>query len=388
MLDAEAALRKFAESSLPRPIEPTLTMTSDGLVLGSVVLAKMGRGPAGKPELLLDGQEQRILALLAVVYGEAIGPPILETIRRASDYWTQGEPVLAAIALARAGLPPLDDPERVSRGLSHAEQLLDNGCSPHELTKICDLDTGLLDLRKAGYNPDESRIPAGSPDGGQWTDDGAGSGAADYGPPTIRPSTSAGPIEGDYGSSTPPGGEPSSAAGTIHGGGEASGISTAPPGGEPPASAGIIFANYRVIKEPPSDARVVVPPDGTPILNGDPSQLLIAPPHADYREIYGAGQAIAEFPPWKQYGYVRAAIGQEGRYDFQRDVANQNFYQAYTPAANYAVGFYMAGAGYTLDTTLALAKLYALRNSSNYGTQDQLGWIKRGWRDAKSGRWQ
>ena len=34
----------------------------------------------------------------------------------------------------------------------------------------------LLDLRKAGFNPDEPRVPAGSPDGGQWTRDG-GNGA-------------------------------------------------------------------------------------------------------------------------------------------------------------------------------------------------------------------
>src|SRR4029077_12459388 len=34
----------------------------------------------------------------------------------------------------------------------------------------------LLDLRKAGFNPDEPRVPAGSPDGGQWTSEG-GNGA-------------------------------------------------------------------------------------------------------------------------------------------------------------------------------------------------------------------
>src|SRR5208282_5821238 len=28
------------------------------------------------------------------------------------------------------------------------------------------------ELRKAGFNPDEPRVPAGNPDGGQWTEDG------------------------------------------------------------------------------------------------------------------------------------------------------------------------------------------------------------------------
>jgi hypothetical protein len=34
----------------------------------------------------------------------------------------------------------------------------------------------ILDLRKAGFNPDEPRVPAGNPEGGQWTRDG-GNGA-------------------------------------------------------------------------------------------------------------------------------------------------------------------------------------------------------------------
>src|ERR1700722_17957995 len=34
----------------------------------------------------------------------------------------------------------------------------------------------IRDLHKAGFNPDEPRVPAGSPDGGQWTRD-SGNGA-------------------------------------------------------------------------------------------------------------------------------------------------------------------------------------------------------------------
>src|SRR5579864_2490687 len=34
----------------------------------------------------------------------------------------------------------------------------------------------LLDLHKAGFNPDEPRVPAGGPDGGQWTSE-SGNGA-------------------------------------------------------------------------------------------------------------------------------------------------------------------------------------------------------------------
>ncbi len=369
-------LRTRAGVLYAQSLQPALTMTSDGLVLGRTVLAKMRTGRAGKPELRprRPGGAHPCAARGCLRGGDRLWGP--GAIRRASNYCSDGEAVLAAIALARTGLPPLDQPERVSTGLSAAERLLDDGLSPCELIKACGLDPVLLDVTKAGYNPTQPRVPAGNPNGGQWTSDGFASGETGYGLPVARPSTA-----------TRPAGEPSNATGTIDGEGPGFGTSAAPPAGGASVAGGIVFVGYKVIREPPADAKVVTPPDGTPIRGGDPPNLLIAPPHADYRKIYRAGQAIAEFPPWKQYDYVRAAIGQEGTYDFQRDVVNQKFYQAYTPAANYAVGVYMAGAGYALDITLALAKLYALQNSSNYGAQDQLGWIKRGWRDGKSGRW-
>jgi hypothetical protein len=58
----------------------------------------------------------------------------------------------------------------------------------------------ILDLRKAGFNPDEPRVPAGNPDGGQWTRDG-GNGAvnSDATPDnTWKPS-------GQYAANNPPG---------------------------------------------------------------------------------------------------------------------------------------------------------------------------------------
>jgi hypothetical protein len=92
-------------------------------------------------------------------------------------------------------------------------------------------------------------------------------------------------------------------------------------------------------------------------------------------------------PLLDQYSRGRAAIGQEGKFDYQRDVKNKKFYPKYVSAANYAAGVYMAGAGYSLDATLLVAKFYAMEHSKNYTAQDQLDWIKRGWTDATSGRW-
>ena len=182
-------VRLRADTPLQRLLEPALKITGEGLVLGGTVLAKMERARAGGPALVVDGGEERVLALLAVVYGEAIDHRVLAAIRRASSYWNTGEPDLAAIALAHAGLPPLDRAERASLRLSLAERLLDHGLSPRELVKVCDLDPALLDVLKAGYNPDQPRVPAGNPAGGQWTNDGFASDEVGYGPPTARPST-------------------------------------------------------------------------------------------------------------------------------------------------------------------------------------------------------
>ena len=132
---------------------------------------------------------------------------------------------------------------------------------------------------------------------------------------------------------------------------------------------------------------MVIPRDGVPVVDEDsPTKFLMAPPRADFRRVYADGHTIASLPLSEQYR-ARAAIAQGGTYDFQRDVPRQEFHDPYVHSANYAVGVYMAGAGHSLETTLAFAKLYGLGHSSNYNAQDQLGWIERGWTDAVRGRW-
>lgn len=269
---------------------PVLAITREGLVLAGTVLAKAGRDCHDRLQLALDGAEERILALLATVYGRTVGPALLGKIRGAAAYWNQGETVLAAIQLARAGLPPLADEGAASLRLGLGEKLLANGLSPQELPKACGLDPAAFDLRRAGYNP---RVPAGSPDGGQWTDDGSEAGRQ-----------------------------------------------------KDPTPSMLVPANYTPVHELPFDAKAVIPPDGVPILDPDsPTKFLMAPSHADFQEVYNAGRAIKSLPLVEQYARARTAIAQEGTYDFQRDVPRQKFYDPYVPAANYAVGVYMAGAG-------------------------------------------
>ena len=58
------------------------------------------------------------------------------------------------------------------------------------------------DCRKAGFDPNQPRVPAGSPDGGQWTDRGGG-GGGDSGAGGSVGSASVGGSPGDSGSDPP-----------------------------------------------------------------------------------------------------------------------------------------------------------------------------------------
>lgn len=305
------------------------------MVLGATVLAKVSLDADGSPHLTIDGTEERILALLSTVHGKAVGPAVLDYIRRASTEWRRGEACLAHIHLTHSGLPRLADVEEGSFRLFLGDRLLAGGVAPRELIKACGLDPESLHLVKAGYDPDQPRVPAGNPDGGEWTN-------ADASSPTTAAT----------------------------------------------ANAADEVSSYTPVHGLPHDAAVVTPPDGKPIPDKDSkTKSLMAPPRADFRAVYAACRAIRSLPPLQQYPHGGADIGQGGTYDFQRDVPNLKFYHAYTNAANYAVGVYMAGAGYSLSITLLLAKYYAWEHSANYKIQDREQWITRGWEDGNTGRW-
>jgi hypothetical protein len=86
------------------------------------------------------------------------------------------------------------------------------------------------------------------------------------------------------------------------------------------------------------------------------------------------------FPPKPRFQHI-------GIYDFQRDKATNSYFDEYVPAANYAIGVYMAGAGYSLAATYAIAQGYAMGNSSNWYNYWSRGrpWIKSGWEDGRAG---
>jgi hypothetical protein len=267
----------LSQSRLPAPV---MTISEEGLVLGATVLAPLRRDAFGLAEFVFAGAEERILALLAIAYGKIVGPDVLGNIHWAGREWRRGQPRLAQIHLAHSGLPRLADVETASSRLLLGEQLLAAGVAPRDLITAYGHPVP-HDLLKAGYNPDQPRAPAGNSDGGQWTSAGAAS----------------------------------------------SGIS--------PVEPHLEFVSYTPVHELPDDAVVVTTPTGQTIADPDShTKKLMAPPHADFRQVYAAGRVIASLPYSEQYHRAHAAIAQKGTYDFQRNVQQQKFYDAYIHASN------------------------------------------------------
>lgn len=350
------AAREAADRLRRRSFEPVMTFAGEGLVLGDTILAPLQRGQDATRKIAMESFEERILALLVAAYGKTLRPGILGNIRRAAQYWRQGENDLAAIEIALCGLPPLADKEQAVARLALVDKLLAAGLSPRRLIEFCGLDANALDVLKAGYNPDQPRVPTGNPDGGQWTSDGESGESA--------------------GSSMPPAGQPSNAVGGI----SVPGVDRVDPN--------IEFVGYTPVPGLPHDAVVVTTPDGRTIADPDSNiKKLMAPPGADFRKVYAAGRAISGMPLLSQVPMIRSAVAQGGTYDFQRDPTTGHFYPAYTNASNYAVGVFMAGAGHSLTGTEFLAESYALLHSSNFGSVRTTKWIARGWHDATADDW-
>jgi hypothetical protein len=169
MPPVDALREEWSERAMSHSVQRVMTITEEGLVLGAgTVLAKMEHRRGRAPELVLDGAEERILALLAAAYGRPIEATVIDNIRRASDYCGEGEVCLALIQLVLSGLPQLED-ETASPRLFVAEKLLDAGLAPRDLMKVLEIDPVPLDMLKAGFDPNQARVPAGNGRGsGRW----------------------------------------------------------------------------------------------------------------------------------------------------------------------------------------------------------------------------
>jgi hypothetical protein len=140
-----------------------VSITDDGLVFGAgSVLAKQTIDASGRRLLAVDGNEERILALLTAAYGRPIDPAVIDHIRRASLAYNRGETCLALIHLAHTGLPRLDDEKTCSYRLFVAETVLDAGADLGDVVVPCDIDECAHTALKAAYDRGEPRIPTGN----------------------------------------------------------------------------------------------------------------------------------------------------------------------------------------------------------------------------------
>jgi hypothetical protein len=120
-----------------------------------------------------------------------------------------------------------------------------------------------------------------------------------------------------------------------------------------------------------------VPDDAVSLTAGDGTQFY-APPNADFQAVYADGAAH-----WPNFLAAYFALKRFGTYDLQRE--DGKVYLAYTNASNYAVGVYMAGAGYSYDATIKICTIAADLISSNSNANTQAPWWTRGWNDATNG---
>jgi hypothetical protein len=153
-------LNKRWEAVAERHISSEMSFDGDLLVLGARTrLAKVG----------VELDELRLTALLAAAHGRSVAWPSLRHIQRALEKKRDGDLVLALIHLALSGTAKLEDPKEDARRLFLADALLSDGVEPKVILKGLGLDPRPLDQGLDKYNPDQPRVPAGNPDGGQWT---------------------------------------------------------------------------------------------------------------------------------------------------------------------------------------------------------------------------
>jgi hypothetical protein len=176
MQDGDVLDRHWRDEGLSRPLQRAMTFTQEGLALGrgtllaEFVKERLARG------LALDGNEARILSLLTAAHGKPVAEDVIEKLRRAGEFWCEGEKTLAQIHLAFLGLPRID--EMGAYRLFLAGIALEKGASPSDVMKALGFPRAARDLEK--YNPDQPRVPAGSGrESGQWTSgEASGSGMA------------------------------------------------------------------------------------------------------------------------------------------------------------------------------------------------------------------
>ena len=132
----------------------------DGLALGAGTILLPAVGPRRLADL--QGEEARVLALLAATYGKAIPPSVLGAIERAAKSWHEGDDIAAVTHLANAGLPLPVDPVEEARRLFVTDAFIQSGTHPLAILQTLGLDAAYVESIAKYYNEFEPRVPAGN----------------------------------------------------------------------------------------------------------------------------------------------------------------------------------------------------------------------------------
>ena len=153
----ETIERLWRTSYQNAPPARTLAANAEGVFLGATKLASQ-----------IEGNEERIHALVSYMAGVLAPASLGKTLAAAKDDYNSGEKARSAMRLALALPTPRTD-EESCRKLHLAAGLIERGLlSPGGLLAIANLRDDSSD-RQCKYSPDEPRVPAGNSGGGQWT---------------------------------------------------------------------------------------------------------------------------------------------------------------------------------------------------------------------------
>ena len=152
------------------PPQLALRFENDRLMLGATTRALVKHG---------GFDEARVTALLTAAYGGVLPPSAPRYLKGAVEKQHEGQTALALTCLALAGPPKLADPTEAAWRLSAADGLMKSGVTPATIIEALRSNGALIER---AYNPDQPRVPAGNPDGGQWTSGDLGAGDGERSP--------------------------------------------------------------------------------------------------------------------------------------------------------------------------------------------------------------
>ena len=91
MITEQSLTKSWEKPGRYEPVSSHLTLHKDGLLLwAGTIIVPSGRDEWGRPILKIDGNEERILALLSVAHDQPVMPRILDKAPTIPAFWSPG----------------------------------------------------------------------------------------------------------------------------------------------------------------------------------------------------------------------------------------------------------------------------------------------------------